>query len=74
MTISAEDLTPATTSGASPLFSKRDLETGLRAMGLSARQAKKLLAKGYSAYAANSDADADLLEEFEALLERLRRG
>ena len=72
MTTSAEDLTPATTSGARPLFSKRDLETGLRAMGLSARQAKKLLAKGYSAYAANSD--ADLLEEFEALVERLRRG
>lgn len=72
MTTSSAPLSTATTSGPRPLPSKRDLEALLRTGGLSARQAKKLLARGYSAIA--TDSDADLLEEFEALAERLRRG
>lgn len=70
MTKSSADPPTATTSCTRPLPSKRDLEALLRAGGLSARQAKKLLARGYSAIA--TDSDADLLEEFEALAERLR--
>ncbi|MFP5504876.1 MAG: hypothetical protein ACLGH6_01635 [Gammaproteobacteria bacterium] len=70
MTTSSADLPTATTSGARPLPSKRDLETLLRTGGLSARQAKKLLARGYNAI--TTDSEAVLLDEFEALTRRIR--
>lgn len=68
------DLPTATTSSARPLLSIRDLEALLRTGGLSARQAKKLLAKGYKAYNAANASDAALLDEFEALVEKIRKG
>lgn len=61
---------PATTSGAS-LPSKRDIEKALRTAGLSARQSKKLLSRGWSAIAADDD-QAELAEQLENFAKKLR--
>lgn len=50
---------------------KRELEAALRGAGLSARQAKKVLAKGYSSIANENDG-ADVAEQLEQLAQRLR--
>lgn len=53
----------ATPSSSSNTLSPKQIEKGLRAMGLSARQAKRLMSGGYAAYAGNVEPD-----EREALL------
>lgn len=54
--------------------SKRDLERVLRGAGLTARQAKRLLASGYTALGTgNSSADIEALaDQAEALARQLR--
>jgi hypothetical protein len=50
---------------------KRDLEHALRAAGLTARQAKRLLSRGYTAIA--RDDERDELEEMVAKADELKR-
>lgn len=64
----AERVRAAVAAGQAP--GKRDLEHALRDIGLSARQAKKLLARGYRGIA--SDDSDELLEAIEHNVRRLR--
>lgn len=53
------------------LPSKRDLEHGLRGMGLSARQAKKLLSGGYAALGAVDDEAEEVKELLQQVIRKL---
>lgn len=48
---------PAGNSDGTALLEPRQIERGLRELGLSARQARRLLSGGYKAYAGNVDPD-----------------
>lgn len=68
-----ESVRAALAAGTTP--SKRELEHALRdCLGLSARQARKLLAKGYAGIASEAAAaDAELFDALQAVESRLLR-
>ena len=48
---------PAGKPDGTPLLEKREIEKGLRELGLSARQARRMVAGGYRAYVEGIDAE-----------------
>lgn len=56
-----------------PAPSRRDAERALRELGLSARQAKRIIAAGWAAAFKDAGEADELIEALEASIARLRR-